>query len=367
MLTGRVLLIVLTGGPCAGKTSALSQLMEWLSGLGYRVVVVPESATELINSGLRPQNFNDAIFFQQVMARSICFKEDLFASAALGMRTDNSLKPVILLCDRGVMDAQAYIGRDAFMTVLSREKLDLASACDRRYAAVIHMRTAADGAEEFYTLANNSARAETPEEARALDRATEQAWHGHPRFFVVDNSSTFAGKILRTQQAVSSVLGIPSPTEYERKFLLEASGETMSIPIPFVDVEIEQYYLDGDRERIRKRTRDGVSSFFYTIKENYPKLGRIKIDRIITEQEFFELLRRRDLTRGVVRKTRTHFVWENQYFELDHFHHNDMRILEIRLTQDQQAISIPPFLPEVTDVTNDPKYYNYNIATQIAG
>ena len=46
--------IVLTGGPCAGKTTALSKIEEHLEECGYKVMVVSESATELIKGGIRP-------------------------------------------------------------------------------------------------------------------------------------------------------------------------------------------------------------------------------------------------------------------------------------------------------------------------
>ena len=46
--------IVLTGGPCAGKTTALAKIEQDLISLGYKVFVVGESATELIKSGVRP-------------------------------------------------------------------------------------------------------------------------------------------------------------------------------------------------------------------------------------------------------------------------------------------------------------------------
>lgn len=36
--------------------------------------------------------------------------------------------------------------------------------------------TAADGAEEFYTTTNNTARLESPEEARELDKKTMQVY-----------------------------------------------------------------------------------------------------------------------------------------------------------------------------------------------
>jgi len=50
---------------------------------------------------------------------------------------------------------------------------------DRRYEAVIHMVTAADGAERFYTGENNEARYETVDEARKLDKKLKNAWTGH--------------------------------------------------------------------------------------------------------------------------------------------------------------------------------------------
>jgi hypothetical protein len=44
--------IVLTGGPCAGKTTALSHISERLQSLGVKVFIVPEAATILIGGGV---------------------------------------------------------------------------------------------------------------------------------------------------------------------------------------------------------------------------------------------------------------------------------------------------------------------------
>ena len=46
--------IVITGGPCAGKTTALSWIMNSFTEKGYVVLIVPETATELINGGVAP-------------------------------------------------------------------------------------------------------------------------------------------------------------------------------------------------------------------------------------------------------------------------------------------------------------------------
>ena len=46
--------IVLTGGPCSGKTTSIQKIEEEFTQLGYKVIIVPEAAPILINSGIRP-------------------------------------------------------------------------------------------------------------------------------------------------------------------------------------------------------------------------------------------------------------------------------------------------------------------------
>ena len=45
----------------------------------------------------------------------------------------------------------------------------------RRYDLVLHLQSTANGAEEFYTKANNAARTETLEEARAHEKSVGRA------------------------------------------------------------------------------------------------------------------------------------------------------------------------------------------------
>ena len=43
--------ILLTGGPCAGKTTAMAAISQDLNQLGYKVLVVPEAATLIMKGG----------------------------------------------------------------------------------------------------------------------------------------------------------------------------------------------------------------------------------------------------------------------------------------------------------------------------
>merc|ERR1712010_153949 len=62
--------------------------------------------------------------------------------------------------DRGINDIAAYMPADLWKELLESESLT-EDYIDSRYDLVLHLVTAADGAEKFYTTANNAARTET--------------------------------------------------------------------------------------------------------------------------------------------------------------------------------------------------------------
>ena len=57
----------------------------------------------------------------------------------------------MIICDRGVMDASAFVSRSQWENLLARNELEEEEIRDARYNQVIHMVSAANGAEEFYT------------------------------------------------------------------------------------------------------------------------------------------------------------------------------------------------------------------------
>ena len=78
--------ICLTGGPCAGKTTALATLNLHLKQLGYRVLLVPEAATILMHGGAFIQTpkmtLSYAVKFQISLMRLQMQLEDIFAEIA---------------------------------------------------------------------------------------------------------------------------------------------------------------------------------------------------------------------------------------------------------------------------------------------
>jgi len=94
----------------------------------------------------------------------------------------------------------------------------------KRYDLVIHLVTAADGAEKFYTLSNNTARSESPELARELDQKVRECWVSHPRLVVVGNEDDFSKKIA---SAFEPVLALIRPSHSTSSSTSSSSSSTL--------------------------------------------------------------------------------------------------------------------------------------------
>lgn len=354
----RIWRFVITGGPCAGKTTCLSILEQSLTQKGFKVIVVPETATELINSGITPWELTSEAFQSILIDRSIN-KEDTSCTAAFSLETD-----VVILYDRGLLDCKAYVSQDAFNEIL-RKRNTTENEILNSYDGVFHLVTAAKGAEEFYTLSNNTARKETPKQAIELDDKTQCAWIGHPNFRVIDNSTNFEDKIDRLLNEVYSIMGLPVSTHVQKKFLIKMPTEKAFSSIRGLHkVEILQTYLYSKDDRVERRIRqvgsDGNYAFYYTEKRKLPKLGISKNERKLSQQEYISLLMNGEKS---IRKTRYYFLSRNQYFYLDTYSNwNDKAILKIDLTYENKSVFIPNWIDVIQDVTDKTDFKNRNLA-----
>lgn len=142
-----------------------------------RWLLIPEAAPLLFRAGLdgREKRFQRAVVRLQIAMERIC------AEAA----SPNQ----VLLCHRGTLDPLAYWLRNGWdegeffaYTETTRDEHF------RRYSGVIHLQTAAIGAEEHYRRWPDAHRPETLEQAAETDRLCARAWSGHPRYTLIDNA-----------------------------------------------------------------------------------------------------------------------------------------------------------------------------------
>lgn len=359
--------IVVTGGPCGGKTTALTRIQTALSHLGYTVLVVPETATTLISGGVAPWTCGSNEEYQKCQMTMQLQKERVFEQAAASMDVDK----VLIVCDRGELDNKAYMTDEEFAHVLDYLGMTEVELRDG-YDAVFHLVTAAKGAERFYTLENNEARYETVEQARELDERFIEAWTGHPHFRVIDNREDFEGKLRRLVREISYFLGELAPYELERKFLIAYPDIAWMESLPNCQkVQIVQYYLrsDPDREiRIRQRGTAEGSIFTFTEKAIEGTHKHLVRQRRLTEREYEMLMLQADPKMREIHKTRYCLTYEGQYFELDLFPcWDDQAIAEIELSREDVPVVFPPELHVIREVTGDPTYRNAVIASKPRG
>ena len=354
--------IVITGGPCAGKTTAMSWVQNAFTRMGYAVLFVPETATELITGGVAPWTCGTNADYQKCQLTLQFAKEKVFEEAAKTMKASK----VLIVCDRGALDNKAYMTKLDFARVLAALGESEVGLRDG-YDAVFHLVTAAKGAEGFYTTANNSARTETIEEAAALDDKLIFAWTGHPHLRVIDNSSDFEGKMRRLIAEISSFLGEPEPFEIERKFLIEYPDIIWLESLPNCQrIEIIQTYLKSDKDeevRVRQRGFDGHYIYFQTTKKKVSDIKRIEIERRLSQSEYLRLLMNADTSRRQIRKDRYCLTYENQYFEIDVYPFwDDKAIAEIELSDENAEIIFPKQIKVIKEVTDDESYKNASLA-----
>lgn len=352
--------IVLTGGPCAGKTTALAKITQYFTYRGFAVYTQPESATFFNQGGVNFLTNDNALFFE---SEKQLLSFQLHTEACFRKMAEKTEKPVIIIYDRGVMDIAAYMNGDTWQALLDEMGLNEVEVRDSRYDAVLHLCTAAKGAEMFYTCDNNSSRTENLEQAIVLDDKVIRAWTGHPHLRVIPNNGSFEDKLNAVIAEISGVLGVPEPIEMERKFLVEVVGE---IP-DSREMEIFQTYLterDGAEPRVRKRGENGHFVYFLTTKKFITSNQRIEVERQITPSEYIDLMNSANPDKQTIHKLRRCFVWDNRYYELDTFISPKLShcLLEIEDVAEDEAISFPPFLRVIEEVTDNSDYYNSNIS-----
>ena len=226
-----------------------------------------------------------------------------------------------------------------------------------RYDAVLHLVSAADGAEQYYTVATNSARYEQANEeglqlARDLDKKVNKAWSGHPHLRVINNHDDFDAKLRRVILEISNVLGLPQPVTEERMYMIELTGELPEC----IESEITQTYLVADPDcevRLRRRSWGGEVVNVHKTKKRVSPTEVLETERQVSNALYESLLQQADPYRSTIRKTRRSFIWKGQYFEIDFFHApvDNLMILQTKGVAEQEDVNFPPFIKVIEDIT----------------
>ena len=357
--------IVLTGGPCAGKTTALVKITEYFSGFGYKVFNVPEVPTIYSTAGWNYLTPNRDLYYQgeRAILETQLALEDQFTRLA-----EVCTKPVLIVCDRGTMDISAYIKPKEWDEIIRMAGTN-SNELFERYDAVLHLVSAADGAEQYYTTATNATRYEQANEeglriARALDKKVIKAWTGHPHLRVINNHDDFEKKLNRVLKEISKVVGLPQPVQEERIFRIKVIGE---IPECSESIITQTYLVAEPGTEVRLRRREWSGGKVVNVHRSKKRISDtedIETERKVDNNLYEQMLQQADPYRATIKKRRQSFIWKGQFFEIDTFLSpvNDLVMMETKGIAAQESINFPPFIKVLEDVTGNSRYLNYNIA-----
>nr|XP_032513456.1 TRPL translocation defect protein 14 [Danaus plexippus plexippus] len=342
--------LVLTGGPCGGKTTGQSRLSTFFENLGWKVFRVPETATVLLSGGIKFVDLSpdEAMKFQENLLKTMIQIENTFFE--LGRTCQRNC---LIICDRGAMDASAC------------KPLVL-----RTFAMIF-----------FINFQEHACRSEGVELARELDYNAAAAWIGHPYFDVIDNSTDFDKKMNRLLACVCQRVGLDTGDRLnvnskKRKFLVKPPLLPDAEFPPFQDFDVVHNYLQSDvrkaQVRLRKRGQKGHWSYIHTVRKFHPTNGQsVEVRTQLTHRDYLNMLPQRDDAHFTIFKKRRCFIYNNQYYQLDIYRqptHPRCRGLVLLETysgmydQDALLASLPMFLTIEKEVTGDPAYSMYNLS-----
>lgn len=353
--------IVLTGGPSSGKTSVLEKIEQVYNSQGIKVIVIDETATYLINHGIRPFGDGkvDMVDFQELVMRMQLAKEEIFDRAAKMLPNED----ILIIYDRGTIDNRAYINEEEFENVMTRlnHVKDL-SELFNKYDLVINLV----GRKDFYTTANNKARSEDVDTAIKLGEKTLKVWLGHPKLKIVLPKENMEDKIKEVLNEINKLLD-KKQVKRQEKYLVDLTKSNLAyLKDNSTSVQIEQIYLESPsniEKRIRKVTMDNSSTYYmsvYKILEDGTKI--IVSEKRIDEKIYNALMEFKDSKYNPIHKTRYYFTYEGEYFYLDIFDDNkELGILEINVSLNEQ-VTIPNFIEVIDIVSNNNAYSNKSMA-----
>ena len=111
--------IVLTGGPCGGKSTGLEYIRREYEKKGWRVLAVDECATEVIKSGIAPGKSNTNFDFELPIVQLQKAKEEIFEQAARQLPDEK----VLIIYDRGFLDMKTYCSDLEFEQICQAVKM----------------------------------------------------------------------------------------------------------------------------------------------------------------------------------------------------------------------------------------------------
>ena len=381
-----IFIVVLTGGPCAGKTTTLNKaLRQSIAIPNCEVFVAQEAADHLKKGNVNYFSAGEGSTFQRLIINHQLTAERSVVIAAIKHKIKNPETRVFCIFDRSIMDGKAYFKNakdfDDILLDFNLTPKEVFKRSDR----VIYLRSAAIGAEHAYTTSDGTKRDETPEEAAKRDIGVYKAWKKHPNFIVVDNTFHFNEKLDYAISKIFEVGGIIMPVKNCRRFIIKTPN---AFVIHSNTTHLETFWdksiflkpdpMNPDSYR-SVRIRAGGKTIAYHMSEQ--RWGKVKVNSRYQEEIVFDtttqisesavlnsLLEMDPHINSMEKMVNTFFINDDFYCELSVYECNqDYGYLKVYFDCDKEEVdvyvdTIRDIFDVIREVTFERKYSEYEIA-----
>lgn len=343
--------IVITGGPCSGKKTALEQVKKYFEKHGYRVVIVPALGSNSIKNGLVPSEAKDFIEYEKIQLKMQLEIEKLVDEAVNNINADK----VLVLYDRGTMDVKTYTSKKEFKQILLDLNLNREDLLNK-YDAVFHLKSTAKGLVSEYKSDEYSI-----EEAVNIENKTVAAWATHTNVRIIDNNKYFDYKINKLIKEISRFLNEDNNNYLEKKYLIKKPDYDMLCKLNGASkFKISLTYLksrdDEDIKLVIRRSEDKV-----VYSKVVKSIGREEV--YISADKYVSELENADPRRKRLDKERFFFIYKNNRYKVDFYPFmDDVAILELDLLNEREEFELPDFIEVIEDITDNRKYRNRELA-----
>ena len=197
MVLKNVKRVVITGGPCAGKTTAIESIRTYFEQKKSRVIFVNEVPTEIMKMGITLAKYGK-LPFQKAIIDLQRKKEQVIMDAACSVEDEQE---VLIIYDRGILDHFIYLN-DKEQKLIEEEMGIDRQQLYGNYDLIIHMLSVASEMPELYE--NSEYRLEAVSEAKEMDDKIGKIWRQHNDYVQIGCERNFEDKIQNLISLISS-------------------------------------------------------------------------------------------------------------------------------------------------------------------
>lgn len=339
----KIFKIVLTGGPCSGKTKILSSLKEYFSKIqNCKLITIPETATELISNGISPFKTQNIFDFQDIIFERQLTKEKT-SEKALSSSCDEDM--AIIIYDRALLDNKAYLpSSDDFNKIIYKYNYSEISILDK-YDLVLDLVTVAGNDFGTYDNISNPFRFEDEAGAIDIDLKTTNSWLGHRNIKMIYPTDKIENKIEIVLSYIEELIS-SYQIKYTESYSIDEESSDFSLYndnnsklIYEKKNKLLLEYKNNFNYFITKRIYNGCSSYILSLERQLDGLTEILFSEVIDENLAEQLIKQCGIN-SIVEMTKLFFVYNNQILSIDFY--NDKTVLNVEKTFNSPETSIPP-------------------------